>query len=58
MIVLDASTAILLAKVELLDVFVEAVKQPVVMPKEVEKECYAVAIHWMHRALPKNGKLP
>src|SRR5437016_13262593 len=40
MIVLDASTAILLAKVELLDVFVEAVKKPVVMPKEVEKECY------------------
>ena len=40
MIVLDASTAILLAKAELLDEFVEAVKQPMVMPKEVEQECY------------------
>lgn len=40
MIVLDASTAILLAKVELLDPFVEAVQQTVVMPKEVEQECY------------------
>lgn len=40
MIVLDASTAILLAKAELLDAFIEAVKQPVVMPKEVERECY------------------
>ena len=40
MIVLDASTAILLAKSELLDAFVEAVRQPVVMPKEVERECY------------------
>jgi len=40
MIVLDASTAILLAKAELLDAFVEAVGQPVVMPKEVERECY------------------
>ena len=40
MIVLDASTAILLAKAELLDQCVEAVKQPVVTPKEVEQECY------------------
>jgi predicted nucleic acid-binding protein len=40
MIVLDASTAILLAKVDLLDQFVETVKQPVVMPKEVERECH------------------
>ena len=40
MIVLDASTAILLAKAELLDQFVEAAKQRVVMPKEVEQECY------------------
>lgn len=40
MIVLDASTAILLAKAELLDAFVEAVKQEVVIPKEVERECY------------------
>jgi predicted nucleic acid-binding protein len=39
MIVLDASTAILLAKAELLDAFVEAVRQPVAMPKEVEREC-------------------
>jgi predicted nucleic acid-binding protein len=40
LIVLDTSTAILLAKAELLDAFAEAVKQPVVMPKEVERECY------------------
>ncbi len=40
MIVLDASTAILLAKAELLDAFVDAVQQPVVMPKQVERECY------------------
>jgi len=39
-IVLDASTAILLAKAELLDAFVEAVSQPVAMPKAVERECY------------------
>ncbi len=37
---LDASTAILLARAELLDQFVEEVQQPVVMPKEVEQECY------------------
>ncbi len=40
MIVLDASTTILLAKTELLDAFVGDVSQPVVMPKEVERECY------------------
>jgi predicted nucleic acid-binding protein len=40
MIVLDASTAILLAKVELLDRFTEKAHQPVVMPREVERECY------------------
>ena len=40
MIVLDASTAILLAKVELLDRFAEEIHQPVVMPNEVERECY------------------
>src|SRR2546425_7003962 len=39
MIVLDASTAILLAKAELLDQFVESLKEPVVMPREVEREC-------------------
>ena len=40
MIVMDASTAVLLAKAELLDPFVASVTQPVVMPKEVERECY------------------
>ena len=39
MFVFDASTLILLAKVELLDTFLEGVGQPVVIPKEVEKEC-------------------
>ena len=55
MIVLDASTAILLAKAELLDAFVEAVRQPVVMPKEVERECYghreALDAHLIARAI-------
>ena len=39
MIVMDASTAILLAKAELLDEFIQAVAEPVVMPREVEEEC-------------------
>jgi predicted nucleic acid-binding protein len=55
MIVLDASTAILLAKAELLDAFVETVGQPVVMPKEVERECYgrreALDAHLIARAI-------
>jgi predicted nucleic acid-binding protein len=38
-IVLDASTAILLAKAELLDPFIENVEQTVAMPRDVEDEC-------------------
>lgn len=40
MIVVDASTTILLVKAELLDLFIDSVKERVVMPKEVEQECY------------------
>lgn len=40
MIVLDASTTILLAKAELLDQFVEVAERAMVMPKEVERECF------------------
>jgi predicted nucleic acid-binding protein len=39
MVVLDASTAILLAKVELLDAFLRDVGQTVIMPKQVQEEC-------------------
>jgi len=39
MIVLDASTAILLAKAELLDAFLRDVGQTVIMPREVREEC-------------------
>jgi predicted nucleic acid-binding protein len=39
MIVLDASTAILLAKAELLDAFIEEVEQAVVVPRDVKDEC-------------------
>ena len=39
MIVLDASTTILLAKAELLDAFIRDVRQTVIMPKEVREEC-------------------
>jgi predicted nucleic acid-binding protein len=39
MIVLDASTLILLAKAELLDPFLAGVKLAVAIPSEVEKEC-------------------
>ena len=39
MIVMDASTAILLAKAELLDAFIEGVEQTVVIPKDVREEC-------------------
>lgn len=39
MIVLDASTLILMAKSELLDVFLANVGLPVVIPPEVEREC-------------------
>ena len=39
MIVFDASTLILIAKVELLELFVASVSVPVAIPAEVEKEC-------------------
>jgi predicted nucleic acid-binding protein len=39
MIVFDASTLILLAKIELLDPFLAGVKLAVAIPGEVEKEC-------------------
>ena len=39
MIVLDASTLILIAKVELLDLFLANVNVPVAIPGEVEREC-------------------
>ena len=39
MIVFDASTLILIAKVELLDLFLASVSLPVAIPAEVEKEC-------------------
>ena len=42
MFVLDASTLILIAKVEALDLFVRGSKWEVVIPAEVEKECCAV----------------
>ena len=41
MIVFDASTLILIAKVELLNVFLAHAGMKVVIPKEVEKECCA-----------------
>lgn len=39
MIVFNSSTLILLARVELLDAFLGAVDEKVVIPKEVEREC-------------------
>jgi len=39
MIVFDASTLILIAKAELLDLFLASVILPVAVPNEVEKEC-------------------
>ena len=42
MIVLDASTLILIAKIEALDSFLTGLKLKVVIPAEVEKECCAV----------------
>ena len=42
MIVLDASTLILLARTELLDRFVELIDHDVVIPKEVEREACRV----------------
>ncbi len=42
MIVLDASTLILMSKAELLDPFLTAVRLPVAIPEEVERECCSV----------------
>jgi len=39
MIIFDASTLILMAKAELLDLFLASIKLPVAVPTEVEKEC-------------------
>ena len=39
MIVFDASTLILIAKAELLDLFLARISVPVAIPSEVEKEC-------------------
>jgi predicted nucleic acid-binding protein len=39
MIVFDGSTLILIAKVELLDLFLANVSIPVAIPEEVEREC-------------------
>ena len=39
MILFDASTLILLAKAELLETFLAHINQPVVIPKEVAREC-------------------
>ena len=39
MIVFDASTLILIAKADLLDLFLTSVNVPVAIPGEVEKEC-------------------
>ena len=39
MIVLDASTLILITKIELLDAFLASVHQQVVVPREVAREC-------------------
>ena len=41
MIVLDASTLILITKIELLDTFLASVRQEVVVPREVPRECSA-----------------
>ena len=42
MFVLDASTLILIAKVELLDPFMADIKMEVAIPREVERECCGV----------------
>jgi predicted nucleic acid-binding protein len=39
MLIFDASTLILLAKIELLDAFLGAVSMAVAIPREVEREC-------------------
>jgi predicted nucleic acid-binding protein len=42
MLIFDASTLILLARVELMDTFLAGIPMDVAIPKEVEKECCAV----------------
>ena len=42
MIVFDASTLILIAKAEVLDLFLANVSMPVAIPREVEKECCGI----------------
>jgi predicted nucleic acid-binding protein len=42
MLVFDASTLILTARIELLDKFLDAIPMKAVMPKEVERECCSV----------------
>src|SRR3979490_3056531 len=42
MLVFDASTLILMARIELLDKFLDAIPMKAVMPKEVERECCSV----------------
>ena len=58
MIVFDASTLILIAKVELLDLFLASVSVPVAIPAEVEKECCgskkALDAVIIHRALDES----
>src|ERR1700733_5476028 len=39
MIVFDASTLILVAKIELLEIFLDSVRDAVAVPAEVEREC-------------------
>jgi predicted nucleic acid-binding protein len=42
MLIFDASTLILTAKIEILDGFVDAIPMKTVIPKEVERECCSV----------------
>src|ERR1700693_2622669 len=46
MIVFDASTLILIAKVDLLNLFLTSVNVPVAIPGEVEKECRGSKKAW------------
>jgi predicted nucleic acid-binding protein len=39
MLILDASTLILIARIELLDIFLAGISMSAAVPKEVEKEC-------------------
>ena len=42
MLVFDASTLILVAKIELLDMFLDTISMEAVIPREVERECCGV----------------